>query len=101
MTPFADEKCAFNLVRLAAKLRRLRQLFWGSHLDTEHDSSREKLHLTALRQIQSSIRLLDQVNAPGHIAAHLDLAMHQLEDVIENEFASARLVQIDRKAAPQ
>lgn len=70
-------------------------------MDTKHDLGREKLYLDALQLIRSSIRLLDQANAPGHIAAHLDLALHQLEDAIERDSADARPVQIERKAAPQ
>jgi hypothetical protein len=33
----------------------------------------------ALNHLQSAIALLDQAEAPGHIAAQLDLARHQLE----------------------
>ncbi len=88
-------------VTSALQPRRLDQLSWETHVDTKHDPGREKLYLDALQLIQSSIRLLDRANAPGHIAAHLDLALHQLEDAIEQECGEARLVQIDRKAAPQ
>lgn len=71
------------------------------HVDTGQDSSREQLYLDALQQIHSSIHLLDRADAPGHIAAHLDLAMHQLQDLIAREFGGSCSVQIDRKAAPQ
>ena len=34
--------------------------------------------------IASAIALLDKAGAPPHIAAHLDLAHHQLASLIEN-----------------
>lgn len=73
----------------------------GNVVEGEHRSSREQLFLEVLQQLHASIKLLDRANAPGHIAAHIDLAMHQLQDVIECEFAGMRMVQIERKAAPQ
>ena len=41
-----------------------------------------KLLLLALNQLQSAIDLMDQGRAPGHIAAHVDLARHQLANAI-------------------
>lgn len=70
-------------------------------MEGDHRSGREQLFLKVLEQLHSSIKLLDGANAPGHIAAHIDLAMHQLQDVIEGEFAGVRMVQIERNAAPQ
>lgn len=49
-----------------------------------------KLLLLALNQLQSAIDLLDQGGAPGHIAAHVDLARHQLADAIGVEATSKR-----------
>jgi hypothetical protein len=71
------------------------------HVTREDHSERLGLYLKAMEHFQAAIDLLDRANAPGHIAAHLDLAMHKLQDVIENEQAGGRLVQIERNAAPQ
>lgn len=38
--------------------------------------------LLALDQLQRAINLMDQGHAPRHIAAHVDLAIHQLADAI-------------------
>lgn len=37
---------------------------------------------TALEHLQQAISLLDQAEAPGQIAAHVDLAVHQLADAL-------------------
>jgi hypothetical protein len=36
----------------------------------------------ALEQLQSAIALLDCAGAPGQIAAHIDLAVNQLRDIV-------------------
>jgi len=36
----------------------------------------------ALEKIQTAIQKLDQVEAPAHIAAHLELAAHKLREAI-------------------
>jgi hypothetical protein len=71
------------------------------HVKSEQDSGVKQLYLEAMQLLQMAIELLDRANAPGHIAAHLDLAVHQLQDVIETEEPGGRCVQMDRKAAPQ
>jgi len=38
----------------------------------------------ALNFLRSAVDLLDSAEAPAHIAAHVDLAMCQLEDAIDN-----------------
>lgn len=38
--------------------------------------------LLALDQLQRAINLMDQGHAPAHIAAHVDLAIHQLAGAI-------------------
>lgn len=38
----------------------------------------------ALKQLQIAIDLLDLADAPAHIAAHVDLATHQLVAAIES-----------------
>ena len=40
----------------------------------------QSLLLRAAKHIKSAIGLLDAAEAPGNIAAHLDLALHQLRD---------------------
>lgn len=43
---------------------------------------KQKLLSNALVHLKSAIELLDQAAAPGHIAAHVDLAANQLEDTL-------------------
>jgi hypothetical protein len=38
----------------------------------------------ALSQLRSALDLLDSSKAPAHIGAHVDLAIHQLQDAIES-----------------
>lgn len=47
----------------------------------------QKMMTTALDHLQQAIELLDQAEAPGQIAAHVDLAAHQLADTLGVEFA--------------
>lgn len=54
----------------------------------------------ALNQLRSAIYLLDLSNAPAHIAAHVDLAAHQLQQFIDSSFPSGRVVQIGTNAEP-
>ena len=49
-----------------------------------------KLLLLALNQLQSAIDLMDRGRAPGHIAAHVDLARHQLAETIGVEATNKR-----------
>ena len=46
-----------------------------------NDSYQGKL-TEALVQLQSAIQLLDEAEAPGHIAAHVDLAVNELMRVL-------------------
>lgn len=46
------------------------------------DHSKQELLARALMQLQSAIELLDLAAAPGQIAAHVDLGMCQLADLI-------------------
>lgn len=41
----------------------------------------------ALKHLQSGLDLLDEACAPGHIGAHVDLALHQLAAVIGKKVA--------------
>lgn len=70
-------------------------------MESKPDPFAGQPYLQVLQQLQSAIETLDRVDAPGHIAAHIDLALHQLKDVIDGEIAGGRLDQIERKAAPQ
>lgn len=51
-------------------------------MSDEPVSDDRQLLLLALDQLQAAIGLLDQGGAPGHIAAHVDLAINQLADAI-------------------
>lgn len=55
----------------------------------------------AAAQLRSTLQLLDQGEAPPHIAAQVDLALYQLEQELDPEKASGDLVQIERNAEPQ
>lgn len=50
-----------------------------------------KLLLLALNQLQSAIDLMDQGHAPGHIAAHVDLARHQLAEALGVQATTKRV----------
>lgn len=58
-------------------------------MKSEHQPFGEQLYREVLQQLQSAIEVLDRVNAPGQIAAHIDLAMHLLQDMIEGEAGGA------------
>lgn len=60
----------------------------------EQKVSREQMMLSALDLLTAAIQLLDRAGAPGHIATHLDLASHQLEDVLPKALV-ARLSRSD------
>jgi TPR repeat protein len=46
------------------------------------ETERQRMLVDAFNHLQSAIELLDQAAAPGNIAAHLDLAMHQLQGAL-------------------
>ena len=52
----------------------------------------------ALDQLKLALNLLDGAQAPGQIAAHVDLAIHQLRDAIEGRSTSQEPAQIAKKA---
>ena len=61
-----------------------------------------KLSLSlAAAQLRSALQLLDQGEAPPHIAAQVDLALYQLEQELDLEKARGDLVQIERNAELQ
>ena len=49
---------------------------------TEPNSERGRALAEGLKHIRRAIELLDAAGAPANIAAHLDLAAHQLSQVI-------------------
>jgi len=49
---------------------------------TEHDHHTDELLCRALEKLRSAIELLDLADAPGHIAAHIDLGACQVADLI-------------------
>lgn len=54
----------------------------------------------ALQKLKSAIEILDRWNAPTHIAAHVDLAVHQLQDTLDERAANAGPDQILTNAVP-
>jgi hypothetical protein len=65
------------------------------------NSGEGELYRQILQQLQSAIESLDCIGAPGQIAAYVDLALHQLQELIDNDVGGMRLDQIERKASPQ
>lgn len=65
----------------------------------EHVAKRQMLE-QAMEHLTSAIDKLDAASAPAQIAAHLDLARHQLQDALNREETGAR-TQMDRNAEPQ
>jgi hypothetical protein len=50
---------------------------------SENDkAARQTMMMSALDHLQQAIDLLDQAEAPGQIAAHADLAVHQLAEAL-------------------
>ena len=60
----------------------------------------QQWHL-ALQKLQAAIDILDRWQAPPHIAAHVDLAVHQLQGALKESLWSGQLDQIVTKAEPQ
>lgn len=54
------------------------------------NAARLELMKAALDHLRQGITLLDQADAPGQIAAHVDLAIHQLGDAIDLAINSSR-----------
>jgi len=51
-------------------------------MTTDDKVTRQTMMQSALHHLQAAIELLDQAEAPGQIAAHIDLAVHQLADTL-------------------
>lgn len=56
---------------------------------SDNDNSKQRLLASALFHLQSAIELLDLAGAPGQIAAHVDLAANQLEDLMPVKLSAA------------
>lgn len=63
-------------------------------------NTNDQLNL-ALEHLRKAIEQLDEAKAPAHIGAHIDLAIHQLQDVICGDPEGRWQNQIDTKAEPQ
>lgn len=46
------------------------------------DHARQQMLTDAFKHLQSAMDLLDGADAPGHIAAHIDLAACKLEELL-------------------
>jgi hypothetical protein len=62
---------------------------------------RERCLGLAGTRLRSALELLDRAEAPPHIAAQIDLALHQLEQLLDAPVAGTMGLQIERKADPQ
>lgn len=51
-------------------------------IEMDNANSGIELLVEAAEHLRSAIELLDRASAPGHIAANVDLARNQLEDLI-------------------
>lgn len=60
-----------------------------------HESLREALNL-----LVCAIELLDQAGAPGHIAAYVDLAAHEVKNLSEPVQWQASVTDIETNADP-
>jgi hypothetical protein len=52
-------------------------------------TERQQMLADAFHHLQSAIELLDRADAPGNIAANLDLARHQLQSELSREQRAA------------
>ena len=60
----------------------LTAFFQDVRMTTDDKATRQTMMQSALHHLQAAIELLDQAEAPGQIAAHIDLAVHQLADTL-------------------
>jgi hypothetical protein len=58
---------------------------------TNKTSSRQQMLTDAANHLQAAMDLLDGAGAPGHIAAHVDLALHQLGELLPLSRSESRL----------
>jgi len=55
----------------------------------------------ALEQLRSALQLLDDSDAPAHIGAHVDLAIHEVYSTLARSSAGVAFSQIERAAELQ
>jgi len=53
---------------------------------TDVSVSNQQMLIDASSHLSSAIDLLDRATAPGHIAAHADLALNQLKELISEAY---------------
>lgn len=63
----------------------------GATVASKKAAYRQQALIEALNHLQSAIELLDEGTAPGHIAAHVDLAVNELERALSGEAGLSRL----------
>lgn len=56
-------------------------------MDSANSPSEESLH-RALSYLQSALQILDDLDAPGHIGAHVDFAVCELQVYVEEQIGS-------------
>ena len=68
---------------------------WRQMVAGGSDVQKQQLLTEALQYLQSALDLLDRSDASAHIGAHVDLAVHQLREVIDG------CLQTEANAEPQ
>lgn len=56
------------------------------------ETTRETLLTDAVRHLEQAIALLDRAGVPGHIAAHVDLAVNQVVDLVPGARRSSTVI---------
>lgn len=56
---------------------------------SDYDVSKHELLANALKHMRTAIEMLDLAAAPGHLAAHVDLAASQLEELLTRKASPA------------
>ena len=61
---------------------------------TDLGVSNQQMLIDASRHLSSAIDLLDRAAAPGHIAAHADLASNQLKEYISDAYPGVNAARV-------
>jgi len=83
------QRLAFAIA--VARVHCSRAFFWGVPLNESQVSDCPEV-TSALRHLWTAIELLDDADAPPHIAAHVDLAANQLEALLKRQPAGRGFV---------
>lgn len=67
-------------------------------LIVEREAVNQQQWTIALQRLKSAMEVLDRAQAPAQIAAHVDLAIHQLQDAIDTAAGDAQCTEIDMNA---